>query len=521
VAFKLAELFVPITGTASGLHSTLAGVSRTLAGFNRGIGSALTKAMGFAVGPALVGMAAAGAGIAKAVSNASDLNESLSKAGVVFGDSAGRVIGDAQRMADAFGVPKQQFVDAASAIGLIGKASGLTQSAAANLGSEFASLAGDVSSFYNVDLQSALDAIRSGLVGEAEPLRAFGVLLNEDAVKAEAARLGLARLGAELTEGQKVQARASLITKGLSDAQGDLARTANSTSNRAREAWGRLGNAMTDVGTVIEPVWNRILNAGVEALSGLNGWIQSNLDMFRGWMSEVQGVLDVVGVLWRNWGTALEITGLKGMEMLINLGEVINWLPSVAGEALGWLADNWPQVIYDTFSAAYTIVENTLTNIRNLFDAVFSYIMDPSQGFHFDFTPLLDGFKATMDELPDVAMPALTSLQDRIDAASAKMIGAEAERAAKMAAIAGGAAPAKAGQAGGAAAVAGKTRKTDTSDAEEYARKLQASILDGGNSPAKQQLDVQKQQLVEARATRELIAKGQARQPVLNPAVAM
>ncbi|MCV6900945.1 hypothetical protein OE165_28330, partial [Escherichia coli] len=80
--------------------------------------------------------------------------------------------------------------------------------------------ADDASSFYNVPLESALEKIRSGLVGEAEPLRAFGVLLSEAAVKQQALAMGVRPVNGELSEQEKVMARVELITKGLNKAQG-------------------------------------------------------------------------------------------------------------------------------------------------------------------------------------------------------------------------------------------------------------------------------------------------------------
>lgn len=208
-------------------------------------------------------MIAAAAG--KTIMAASDLNEVLSKTGVVFGPQADMVTNAAQDMADKFGISKAVFLDAASGIGLVGKASGLTKKAAAGMSTEMAQLAADASSFYDVPVTEALDAMKSGLVGESEPMRRFGVLLSENAVKAEAARLGIADLGAELTEGQKVQARSSLIMRGMSDASGDLERTQSSVANRLREIRGRLTNFAADMGTKALPAAEAFLTALVKA----------------------------------------------------------------------------------------------------------------------------------------------------------------------------------------------------------------------------------------------------------------
>lgn len=220
-------------------------------------------------------IAAVGTG---AVMAASDLNEQVSKTGVVFGPQAKVVTDAAQQMADKFGMSKTVFLEAASGIGLVGKASGLTQKGAAGLSTDMARLAADASSFYNVPVTEALDAMKSGLVGEAEPMRRFGVLLSDAAVQAESARLGLSTMGDELTEGQKVQARSSLIMKGMTDAQGDLARTSDSVANRVKELQGRATNFAADMGSKALPAVAAFLGAVIKAPQVIGGMVNAVRD---------------------------------------------------------------------------------------------------------------------------------------------------------------------------------------------------------------------------------------------------
>lgn len=282
--------------------------------FGKGLGNlgvGIAKALGVTLA-ASAGVAAAG--ITKAVFAASDLNETISKTQQVFGTSSGQITKFADEMADKFGLPKQQILDAASNIGLVAKASGLAAPEAAKMSTELAALAADASSFFNVPLDQALEKIRAGLVGEAEPLRAFGVLLSEAAVQAEAQALGLgkasgesgklrkAHLGVEaaqrrvakalkehgrnslqyadaqgavekaqlaveeagkganveLTEQQKVQARASIITKQMATASGDLSRTQDSLANVTRNIKGDFANLTAEFGQRLLPAAERV-----------------------------------------------------------------------------------------------------------------------------------------------------------------------------------------------------------------------------------------------------------------------
>lgn len=278
--------------------------------------------------------AMAGAIVGKTIMAASDLNEQTSKVGTVFGPQAKIVTSAAQEMADKFGMVKTEFLDAAGGIGLVGKASGLSKKGAAELSVSMAKLAADASSFYNVPVGEALDAMKSGLVGEAEPMRKFGVLMNEATVNAEALSLGLVKplkntvalkaaqataaqaqkaytdavaghgqkspeaakaalalqkaqeavgkaakgVIPELTEGQKVQARSSLIMKGMKDASGDLAKTQTSVANRVRELRGRLTNMAADLGTKALPAVEKFLTVLVEGPGKIKAFIQGIKD---------------------------------------------------------------------------------------------------------------------------------------------------------------------------------------------------------------------------------------------------
>lgn len=300
---RAATLEVHITGD----HSDL----------DRGIDSSEGKLRSFASGAAKAGLIAAGAGAAagiafgvKAVQGASDLSEQVSKANVVFGESAKIVHDFTAQMAKDFGIPKVQIIDAAASIGLIGKASGLSQPAAAKMSTEMAKLAVDASSFYNVPLEEALTSIRSGLVGEAEPMRRFGVLLNAQAVDAEAARLGLEKVNGAYTEGAKAQARASLIMSGMKDASGDLERTQGSLANRLREVQGRAVNFAADIGTKMLPA---VLGAFdvFEAFSGkLSGRVGPAI-------GEITGSFKAFGAAFRAGDGDITSSGLPGFFELI------------------------------------------------------------------------------------------------------------------------------------------------------------------------------------------------------------
>ena len=97
--------------------------------------------------------------------------------------------------------------------------------------------ASDLASARNTSTADAIQAISAGLRGESEPLRRYGVLLDDATLRQEALGLGIIKTTKEaLTPQQKVLAAQSAIFKQTTDAQGDFARTSEGMANSQRTA---------------------------------------------------------------------------------------------------------------------------------------------------------------------------------------------------------------------------------------------------------------------------------------------
>ncbi len=243
---KLAEAYVDIGANLKPMEAGLGKAKAMLTSF---------ASKGFALSLGAAGGAGGiAAGLFAAAKKSADLGESISKVKVVFGKSSGAMIDQADDLAKRFGVVKQSALDAASGFGLMGRAAGMSQEAAAKLGQDMVSLGLDMASFHNLSNEEAFEKLRSGLAGESEPLRPLGILLSEDAVKAEALAMGLTRVKRELTDQEKVVARLSLIRKqaAAGGVVGDLARTADSNANQLRKMQGELENAAVEFGAKLQ-----------------------------------------------------------------------------------------------------------------------------------------------------------------------------------------------------------------------------------------------------------------------------
>ena len=293
------RLEVRVTGDARDLARTFGQVNRTVGQsegtFKRASGglSVLTRGAGLAVA-ALGGAGFVGQAF-KATQAAGDLGEQVSKAGAVFKSSAPDVVAWAKTTATSIGISQRAALEAAGVFGNMLVPMGLARPKAAEVSRAMVNLAGDLASFNNASPEETLDALRSGLAGETEPLRRFGVFLSAARVEQEAARLGLVKHGKELTSAAKAQATYSLILKDSKDAQGDFGRTSGSLANQQRILNAEWENAQAELGQALLPA-----------------------------MTSLVGVTrDVIGVTMEHRGTIAEVAkwaGIAGAAMVTYVG---------------------------------------------------------------------------------------------------------------------------------------------------------------------------------------------------------
>jgi hypothetical protein len=84
---------------------------------------------------------------------------------------------------------------------------------------------------------------------------------------------------------------------------------------------------------------------------------------------------------------------------------------------LTWFGDNWKQVFMDAGNLIVTVFKNIGLNIGNAMKAIWNFISSGGTAeLQFAFVPLLDGFKATVSELPNVPERAMTQLEQNLTA---------------------------------------------------------------------------------------------------------
>jgi len=336
VTVVLAANVAPYVGPMAAATAATKGVSTA----TTGVGTAATQATGpvgklgkaagvMGTGFSAVGLGATAAGIVvgkfamDSIGAASDLAESQNKVSVVFGKSAGAVRDFGEDAAGSLGMSENAAISAAATFGQFFDEAGLSGDAAADMSMDLVALASDLASFNNIDPSTALQKLRSGLAGEAEPLRVLGVFLSEAEVKAKAMELGLVGAHGELSQGAKIQARYALIMEQTTKAQGDFERTSDGLANKQRILSAGVVDLQAKIGQQLTPALSQMADAAivaVDALGGLLGGIDDVNEASKSW-TEGDGLITVIqnsipglGAMKQgaeNLGSAMEALGLK------------------------------------------------------------------------------------------------------------------------------------------------------------------------------------------------------------------
>ena len=253
---KERKLTLTILGNAKGALGAMSSVGSAGEGLGSKLGG-LGKKAALAFTAVAAGSAVMGK---KFVDAASNLEESMSKVNVVFGDSAKGVQDFAKKSAASLGISQASALEAAGTYGNLLKAFGLTNEQATDMSTSMVTLAADLASFNNTSIDDALLALRSGLSGETEPLKRFGVAINDVRLKEQALAMGLIKTTTgTLPIAIKTQAAYALIMKDTALAQGDFERTSDGVANKQRIISAQFADVSAQIGTALLPAFSSLL----------------------------------------------------------------------------------------------------------------------------------------------------------------------------------------------------------------------------------------------------------------------
>ncbi len=380
------------------------------------IGGTMTKVgvgLSAAVTVPIVGMAVS------SVKAASDLAESASKVGVVFEGNAEQVKNFASTAATQLGISEQAALEAAGTFGNLFRALGVGTGPAADMSTSLVTLASDLASFNNANPEDVLLALRSGLLGEAEPLRQFGVSLSAARIESEALASGLVKPVANATKlteaslkvrdandkaavalkehgkgsleyqkaalaatkaeegyaaaakgsvpdlnaAQKAQAAYAIIQQDTALAQGDFSRTSSGLANQQRILAAQFTDVKASLGQALLPTVSKAAGFFIRLLAAFKGLSPEGKKIVlvvSGIAAAAGPLLIVAGKMFKAFSSIKTV--MSAGSGLLGLGPLLPVVIAVA--AAGFLIyKNWDKVrpILQKVSGAFTVLKNAFS----------------------------------------------------------------------------------------------------------------------------------------------------------------
>ena len=279
-----------------------------------------------------------------AIKMASDSAEAATKFEAVFGGATQDVNKWVGELRDTIPATTDTIQGMASGIQDLLVPLGIAPGEAAEMTKSVVQLAGDLASFNNIPVEQALEKIRSGLVGQNEPLLSFGVAIDAAAVKLRAYELGLYAGEGAITANARAQAAFSLIQENTTAAHGDAARTAESTANQFRFLKAELQEVAAVVGAQLLPVITPIvakLAAWLKQLGAVNPEI-IRMGLVIGGLAAVLGpIILTFGLLLAAINPiTIVLAGTAGLiALVVWLSTKFEWLGNIVQKVTGFFKD--------------------------------------------------------------------------------------------------------------------------------------------------------------------------------------
>lgn len=318
----------------------------------RALGDALAD-----IGRGMLDFAKEGIGLA------SDLEEVQNVVSTTFGDGAAQVDQFAKAAASSFGLSELSAKQFSGTMGAMLSSMGLSDEAVLDMSTSLAGLAGDMASFYNLDPTEAFEKLRSGISGEAEPLKQLGINLSAANLEAYALAQGMTTAYSEMTEAEKAALRYSYIMEATANAQGDFAKTSDSYANQQRIMALNMENLSASIG-------GKLLPYLTELTSGLNGLLSGEISVSEFMANISETISSIAENLLDSLPVIMETAGQLVGGILSGIRDMFPQIVDVAGEIVltlfDGLVDGFPDMMQGGFDMLITIVDGITKAIPHM-----------------------------------------------------------------------------------------------------------------------------------------------------------
>ena len=197
--------------------------------------------------------------IAQAVTESNKYQEDLNLFTVALGQYAAEAQNYAEKVSDVMGIDPAQWLRNQGVFNTLLTGFGDTAERAQLMSQNLTQLGYDISSFFNISIEDAMQKLQSGISGELEPLRRLGYDLSQARLEQTALNLGVKESVSAMTQAEKAELRYYAIMTQVTTAQGDMARTLEAPANQLRILQAQLTQAARSIGNIFIPALNAIL----------------------------------------------------------------------------------------------------------------------------------------------------------------------------------------------------------------------------------------------------------------------
>ena len=341
---------------------------------------------------AVAGTALATIGVGRffgdAVEQSSRLGESLNAVSVAYGDASASVIKLGEDAANRLGVSTSTFNEAAVRFSAFSERVVGEGGDQAKFIDDITTRATDFASVFNIDVAEALQVFQSGLSGEAEPLKRFGINLLDSEVQAYALANGIGEAGRQLTETEKVQARYGLLLESTSKTAGDFANTSDGLANSQRILAANFENMQATVGDALTPAMASLTTALLPVVETLGGTLSEVLEELAPVFANVAGQIPDL---------------LMGLMPLVSIG----------GE-LALIFFDLAQALLPFFAELLGLLLPVVSDLAGRFQDFMDVALEPLMLLFYTFldilTPLIDALFPVLIRLFNALLPVVLEL---------------------------------------------------------------------------------------------------------------
>lgn len=185
--------------------------------------------------------------------------ENLNLFSVAMGDEAQSALNYANTVNKALGIDVSDWIRNQGVFKQVTSGFGVMNDKANAMSKNLTQLGYDISSFFNIDVDEAMQKLQSGISGEIEPLRRLGYALDQTTLQQIAYSHGITENIGKMTQAQKSQLRYIAILHQSQNVMGDMARTAETPANAMRILEQQFTQLKRSIGNIISIVVQKLL----------------------------------------------------------------------------------------------------------------------------------------------------------------------------------------------------------------------------------------------------------------------